>query len=42
MINLGIVLGVGIYIEIGLGRVYLGLWYICGVGNFWNEFYCVF
>ncbi|MCR9101817.1 MAG: PorT family protein [bacterium] len=41
-INLGIALGAGIYIETGLGRAYLGLRYIRGTGNFWNESYQVF
>ncbi len=41
-INLGIALGAGIYIETGLGRAYLGLRYIRGAGNFWNESYRAF
>lgn len=41
-INLGIALGAGIYIETGLGRAYLGLRYIRGASNFWNESYQVF
>lgn len=41
-INMGIALGAGIYIETGLGRAYLGLRYIRGTGNFWNESYRAF
>lgn len=41
-LNIGIAIGGGIYIETGLGRAYLGVRYIRGLSNFWNDRYSPF